>query len=77
MKTSKKLTPAFVLLALGLVTGMAFFNTQRTATAETNAAQTTRAADASTAQTTACEDREVEMDEGYAMTRKEIRRVCH
>ncbi len=24
-----------------------------------------------------CKDREVEMDEGYALTRKEKRRVCH
>ncbi|MBB4196257.1 hypothetical protein CCR94_00075 [Rhodoblastus sphagnicola] len=81
MKISKTLTPAVVLVAFGVGIGLAFFTSQGAATAETGAAQTVRAethADASSSAASAvCEDREVEMDEGYALTRKEKRRVCH
>ncbi|HUO54902.1 MAG TPA: hypothetical protein VMU18_09185 [Rhodoblastus sp.] len=34
-------------------------------------------ADASAAPATQCEDREVEADEGYGVSHKEIRRICH
>ena len=81
MKISKTLTPAVALLAFCVGLGLAFFSSQRAATAETSATQSVRTethADASTLDGSAtCEEREVEMDEGYALTRKEIRRVCH
>ena len=81
MKISKTLAPAVVMLAFGVGVGLAFFTSQGAATAETSAGQAVRAetqADASTSGTAAvCEDREVAMDEGYALTRKEKRRVCH
>jgi hypothetical protein len=79
MKISQTLTPAVILLAFGVGLGLAFVM-QRAATAETHAAQTVRPethADASLGVSPICEDREVEMDEGYALTRKERRRVCH
>jgi hypothetical protein len=81
MKISKTLTPAVALLAFGVGLGLAFFISERAATAETSASQVARTetrADAGKSDGSAvCEEREVAMDEGYALTRKEIRRVCH
>ncbi|MCW2282931.1 uncharacterized protein involved in exopolysaccharide biosynthesis [Rhodoblastus acidophilus] len=74
MKISQALAPAVVLLAFGVGVGTAFL-VQRTATAEPNAQQTVQIDSSSVS--AICEDREVEMDEGYAITRKEKRRVCH
>lgn len=74
MKISNALAPAVVLLAFGVGVGAAFL-VQRTATAEPNAQQTVQIDSSSVS--SICEDREVEMDEGYAITRKEKRRVCH
>jgi hypothetical protein len=79
MKISKTLAPAVVLLSFGVGVGTAFLISQRAATAETSAPQAAKLelrVDASGV-STFCEDREVEMDEGYALTRKEKRRVCH
>jgi len=78
MKISQTLTPAVALLAFGVGIGLAFV-LQRAATAETKATQTVRNESRidSTSVSSICEEREVEMDEGYALTRKEKRRVCH
>jgi len=81
MKISKTLTPAVVLLTFGVGLGLTFITSQGSATAETSAGSSGKfdarvnalALDGSAI----CEDREVEMDEGYALTRKEKRRVCH
>jgi hypothetical protein len=70
MTIQKKLAPALVLLALGAMAGLAFFGSQRMATAEPNATASIGTAKA------ACEDRLVEVDEGYGISRKEKRRVC-
>ena len=74
MKISQALTPAVALLAFGVGIGAAFV-LQRAATAETNLSPTVQVDSASVS--SICEDRVVEMDEGYALTRREKRRVCH
>ena len=71
MTIKKKLAPALVLLALGTMAGLAFFSSQRMATAEPNTTASIGTAN------TACEDRVVAVDEGYGISRKETRRVCH
>ena len=79
MKISKTLAPAVVLLAFCVGVGLAFLISERAATAETSALQAARAEIrvGSSSVSAICEDREVEMDEGYALTRKEKRRFCH
>jgi hypothetical protein len=74
MKISQALAPAVVLVAFGVGLGAALL-AQRAATAEPNAQQTVQIDSSSVS--SICEEREVEMDEGYALTRKEKRRVCH
>jgi hypothetical protein len=77
MEIVKKLTPAVIVVAMGAVGGLAYFSSQRAATAETPPAVARSEADRSTAKNpVVCEDREVEIDEGYALTRKELRHVC-
>jgi hypothetical protein len=78
MKISQTLTPAVIVLAFGVGMSLAFFTSQRAATAETGARQSAEThADAGGIASPVCEDREVEIDEGYALSRKEKRRVCH
>ena len=78
MKISQALAPAVVLVAFGVGVGGAFF-LQRATTAEAHASSTVRIESRidPARVSSICEDREVEMDEGYALTRKEKRRVCH
>jgi hypothetical protein len=78
MKLSKKLTPAVIVLAMGVVGVLGYFSSQRAATAETppTATRAEGHADA-TGAVAVCEDREVEVDEGYALSRKEVRHICH
>jgi len=79
MKLSKKLTPAVIVLAIGGVGVLAYFSSQREATAETPQTVTRTEAHAGASDSTTpvvCEDHEVEIDEGYALSRKELRRVC-
>jgi len=76
MKIWKPLAPAVVLLAFGVGVGLAFVM-EAAATAETKASVRAEAGIDSATVSSICEEREVEMDEGYALTRKEKRRVCH
>lgn len=80
MKTSKKLAPALFLLAVGLTAGLAYLSQSRDVQAE----GATRAVEASAVKASAssiegqsgCEQREVEADEGYGVSRKEFRTIC-
>ena len=80
MKTSKKLAPALFLLAVGLATGLAYLSQSRNVQAE----GASRAVEASAVKASAstidvqsgCEQREVEADEGYGVSRKEMRTIC-
>jgi hypothetical protein len=80
MKTSKKLAPALFLLALALATGVGFLSQAGNVQAE----GASRAVDATSIKASAgdlesqnrCEQQEVEADEGYGVSRKEVRLVC-
>jgi hypothetical protein len=67
------------LLAVLTILGLSILSPSRQVMAE-NVARTLDAAafraDASVAHEQKCEDREVEADEGYGISRKEMRRVC-
>ncbi len=80
MKTSKKLAPALFLLAIALATGVGFLSQSGNVKAEGAArgVETTalKSNGASDQASTGCEQREVEADEGYGVSRKEIRLVC-
>ncbi len=79
MKISKKFAPVLILLGVGALSGLAFLSSQGAATAETANAQAAPKSEthAEAAAEQNCEDREVAIDEGYALSRKETRRVCH
>ena len=80
MKTSKKLAPALFLLAVGLATGLAYLSQSRDVQAEGAShaveATTVKASASSIEYQSVCEQREVEADEGYGVSRKEMRTIC-
>ncbi len=78
MKTSKKFTPALFLLALAVALALGVVSQVGKVMAEDgvrDAEQTTHAA--LVTDDRSCEQREVETDEGYGLSRKEVRFVCH
>ena len=78
MKTSKKIAPALLVLAIAAVFGFGFASPVGKVMAE-GVAQAVEAASvqARTGDQRQCEQREVETDEGYGVSRKEMRLVCH
>lgn len=81
MKTSKKIAPVLFLLALLAVFGFGFLWQGDKVMAEA-AANTVEAASFQSSatrddQSRKCEQREVEADEGYGVSRKEVRVICH
>jgi len=86
MKTSNKFAPALIVLAVAAVFGFGFVSQVGKVMAEGAAqaveAVSARAVEAVSVQARAgeerqCEQREVETDEGYGVSRKEMRLVCH
>jgi hypothetical protein len=78
MKTSNKFAPALIVLAVAAVFGFGFVTQVGKVMAE-GVAQTVEAASvqAQAGEERQCEQREVEADEGYGVSRKEMRLVCH
>jgi hypothetical protein len=80
MKTSSKLAPALFLLAVVVATGVSFLSQSGNVKAEGAAhaveATAAKASANSTEASSRCEQREVEADEGYGVSRTEIRLVC-
>jgi hypothetical protein len=80
MKTSNKIGSALFALAVGAVFGFGFGSPVGAVMAE-GVAQAVRAVGVQTRAeddpARQCEEREVEADEGYGVSRKEMRLVCH
>ena len=87
MKTSNKIAPALCLLAVVAAFGFGFVSQVGKVMAEgvvqaveSVAVQATTAVQATAAAASddrICEEREVEADEGYGVSRKEMRVICH
>jgi hypothetical protein len=80
MKTSKRLMSVLFLLGLFGFFAAAYFSPVGLVMAEGAARAvdaTSFQADANEAQPQQCEDHEVEADEGYGISRKVVRHVCH
>jgi hypothetical protein len=79
MKTSNRLMTVLFLLGLFAFSAIAYLSPVGQVMAE-GAARAVEAAsfqaDAAAANARQCEDREVEADEGYGISRKEVRHVC-
>jgi hypothetical protein len=79
MKTSNRLMTLLFLLGLFAFSATAYLSPVGQVMAE-GAARAVEAASfqagAAAANTRQCEDREVEADEGYGISRKEVRHVC-
>jgi hypothetical protein len=79
MKSSKPLMPLLLLLGLFGLFAVAYLSPVGQVMAEGGAraieAATVRA-NANAAESRDCQDREVEADEGYGVSHKEIRHVC-
>ena len=79
MKSSNRLMPALFLLGLFALFAIAYLSPVGQVMAEGGARAIEAAsvqADANSGQSPRCEDREVEADEGYGVSHKEIRHVC-
>jgi hypothetical protein len=77
MKASKKLAPALVLLGFAVATGLGFLSQSANVKAEASShPMETTAIKATDDASSRCEQREVEADEGYGVSRTEIRLVC-
>lgn len=79
MKSSKRLMPVLLLLGLFAISAVAYLSPVGQVMAEGGAqavAAVSVQADADAGRDRHCEDREVEADEGYGVSHKEIRRVC-
>jgi hypothetical protein len=81
MKTSRKFAPALFLLAVVAVFGFAVISQVGKVMAEgvaqaVEAVSVQASADVSSDEPK-CEQREVEADEGYGVSRKEVRLICH
>jgi hypothetical protein len=77
MKSSIHLMPALFLLALLGFFALAYLSPVGQVMAEGGSQGFNATYQTETAQSQQCEDREVEADEGYGVSHKEIRRVCH
>ncbi len=77
MKSSIQLMPALFLLGLLGFFGLALLSPMGQVLAEGGSRGISADYQADAAQSQQCEDREVEADEGYGVSHKEIRRVCH
>ena len=77
MKSSIHLMPALFLLGLLGLFGFATLSPMGQVMAEDGSPSFNAAYQADAAQNQQCEDREVEADEGYGVSHKETRRVCH
>jgi hypothetical protein len=77
MKSSIQLVPALFFMALLGFFTLAYFSPMDRVMAEGGPQSFSAAYQAQTVQSRQCEDREVEADEGYGVSHKEIRRVCH
>jgi hypothetical protein len=78
MKASRKLTRALFLLAIGAGLGLAAVSQVGKVMAEDGANGEVMATQAALhSDDRDCERREVETDEGYGLSRKETRLVCH
>ena len=81
MKASYKLAPALVVMALVAAVTFAIGSLSQSTSvfAEGSAGHEQPAAQINTANVNAesCESREVAVDEGYGVSRREIRRICH
>jgi hypothetical protein len=77
MKTSNRMMPLLLLLGLFAFSVLAYLSPVGQVMAEGDGrAIEASALQADAAQPRRCEDREVEADEGYGVSHKEIRRVC-
>jgi hypothetical protein len=87
MKTSNKIAPALFLLAVGTAFGFGFVSqvgkvmaegvVQAVQSVAVQASTAVHATAAVASDDQVCEQREVEADEGYGISRKEMRVVCH
>ncbi len=81
MKTSKKIAPVLFLLALLTVFGFGVLwqgdKVMAEGAADAMQAASFQASATSSDRTQKCEQREVEADEGYGVSRKEVRLICH
>ncbi len=77
MKTSNKVAPALIVLVLAAVFGFGFVSQVGKVMAE-GVAQAVEAVSipSQAGEDRQCEMREVEADEGYGVSRKEMRLVC-
>jgi hypothetical protein len=79
MKTSNRLMPLLFLLGLFAFSAIAYLSPVGQVMAEGGARAVEAASiqsDAAAANVRHCEDREVEADEGYGISHKEVRHVC-
>ncbi len=77
MKSSIHLMPALFLLGLLGFFALATLSPMGQVMAEGEAQGFSAAYQDAAVQNQQCEDREVEADEGYGVSHKETRRVCH